>query len=318
MDDAVLNALHAEPPAEFSERLRSQLRRHEVAARAPRRWPVAKIAASAVLIAGVGGLFSVPTVRAYAQSFLSLFRVVNFVAVPVDRGRMDALKQLDLPRLIGDSVEVMQDGGPPVPMVSLEQASAAAGFAVRVPSWLPPDGRIVEMAVRGAHVVRITADGARLQQLMDALGIRDVRVPDGFDGQTATIRVPPVVMVRFEHGGRHTRLFQTQSPEVALPAGVDPAALGEIGLRILGVARDDARQFARAIDWSTTVLVPVPPTARLLRQVNIGGHSGIAFEHQPPEEAVTTSVLWARDGRVFGLVSVQERSQVLDMANSIE
>ena len=318
MDDTTLNALRAEPPAAFADRLRASLQRVEVAAAPRRRWPVGKIALTAATVVVMAALLNVPAVRASAQSFLSLFRVVNVVAVPVDVRRMDTLKQLDLPRLVGESVQLVQDGGPPVPMPSLEQAEAAAGFAVRQPSWLPPDARVVEIAVRGEHIVRVTADAPRLQDVMDALGIRDLRVPDGLDGQIVTMRVPPVVMVRYEHGGRHTRLFQTLSPEVAMPAGINPAALGEIGLRVLGLSREDAQQFASAVDWNTTLLVPVPPGARLLRQVNIGGNAGIAFEHQRPDQAVTTTVLWSRGGRVFGLVSVQERSQVLDMANSIE
>jgi hypothetical protein len=318
MDDARLDALRAEPTADFAERLRTTLRRHELAATPRQRWPFVRIAASAAAVAVMAALFSVPAVRASAQSFLSLFRVVNVVAVPVDVRRMDTLKQLDLPRLIGDSVQLVRDGGSPVPMPSLEQAGATAGFTVHVPGWLPSAARIVELEVRGEHVIRVTADAVRLQQLMDALGIRDLRVPDGLDGQIVTMRVPPVVMVRYEHGGRHTRLFQTQSPEVQMPSGVNPAALGEIGLRVLGVSRDDAKQFAGTIDWNTTLLVPVPPAARLLRPVSIGGSAGIAFEHQPPNDAVTTTVLWSRNGRVFGLTSVQERSQVLDMANSIE
>jgi hypothetical protein len=318
MNDTRLTALRAEPPAEFAEDLRATLRRHETPVTARKHWPVVRFAASIAIVAAIAGLFSVPAVRVYAQSFLSLFRVTNFVAVPVDVRRMDTLKQLDLPRLVGETVQVVQDGGPPTPVGSLEQASAAAGFAVRVPRWLPDEARIVEMSVRGAHVVRVTADAARLQQVMDALGIRDLRVPDGFDGQTVTIRVPPVVMIRYEHRGRHSRLFQTESPDAALPAGVNPAALGEIGLRILGLTREDARQFAQTIDWNTTLLVPVPPTASSLRPVNIGGHAGISFQHQPPNQALTNTVLWSSTGRVFGLVSLQAMSQVMEMANSLE
>ena len=54
-------------------------------------------------------------VRASVAQFLSLFRVVNFVAVPVDPGRLERL-QGGAPRdrrLIGEHVEMIADPGPP-------------------------------------------------------------------------------------------------------------------------------------------------------------------------------------------------------------
>jgi len=154
--------------------------------------------------------------------------------------------------------------------------------------------------------------------VMDALGIRDLRVPDGLDGQAVTIHVPPVAMVRYEHGSRHTRLFQARSPEVAVPDGVDLAALGEIGLRIFGLSREDARTFSRVIDWQTTLLVPLPPTARSFKEVDIAGSRGIAIQAQPPNASLTNIVLWSRGGRVFALMSVQGMSDVVQMANSVQ
>lgn len=323
MDDTRLLALRQDPPTEFAERLRASLRRQETVAPVRRPWPIGKIAASAAIAAGTVGLFSIPAVRASAQSFLTMFRIVNFVAIPVDERRIDTLKQLDLPQLVGEHVQVLQDPGPPVAVGSPEAAGAAAGFEVMMPNWLPDDARIVEISVSGEHGMRVTADTSRMQQLMDTLGISDLRVPDGLNGQMVTIRVPPVVMLRYEHGGRHTRFFQARSPEVTMPAGVDSAALGEIGLRILGLPREDARQFARVIDWNTTLLVPVPSTAGSFKQVDIAGNpgvaiQGVAIQGQPANESPTNVVLWSAGDRVFGLKSIQEMSQVLRMANSVQ
>jgi hypothetical protein len=318
MDDALFYGLRRDPRPEFAAELRASLRRQEITLPARRRFPAARIAASIAAAAAATVLFSVPAVRAAAQSFLGMFRVVNFVAVPVDEHRIRTLQQIDLPRLIGEHVQVLQEPGPPVPAASLAQAGAAAGFDVRVPAWLPPDARIIEIAVAGERQLRVTADATRLQQLMDALGINDLRVPDGLDQQVVSVRVPPVVMVRYEHGGRHSRLLQARSPEVAMPVGVDPSALGEIGLRLLGLTREDARQFARSIDWNSTLLVPLPPTVSSVRHVDVAGNPGIALEFQPPNQSHTNAVLWSRGGRVFALVSIQEMPQVLQMANSIE
>lgn len=318
MDDVLVQGLWREPPERFARDLRKRLRAQEAPSSArPQRRVTRAAGIVAMLVVAVGAL-AVPEVRASAHAFLSMFRVVNFVAVPVNDARVDKFKAIDLPRLVGEGVQVVENPGPPLDVASPDAAAATAGYAVRQPASLPEGSRIIQVAVQKERALRVTADAARLQQVMDALGITDLRVPQGLDGQTVNVRVPPVVMIRYEHGKRHTRLFQSLSPQIALPAGVEPAALGEIALRILGLTREDARHFAGSVDWSTTLLVPLPPTTHAFRQVNIAGHPGIAVEARPPDAAPTNIVLWSADGRVFGIVSVEEMTDVLEMANSIK
>jgi hypothetical protein len=98
---------------------------------------------------------------------------------------------------------------------------------------------------------------------------------------------------------------------------VDLQALGEIGLRILGLAPADARQFAQAIDWHSTLLVPIPPIVTSFRQVSINGQPGIMLQHQPREQSPTTVVIWSTPDRVFGLVSIAGVQDALAMAESV-
>jgi len=318
MTDIWMNALRREPSAEFKEQLRRRLRNDEAAAQAPapsyRRFI---LAAAAVVLLSV--LLAVPAVRASAAQFLSLFRVVNIVAVKVEPSRLDSLKAQDLEigKLIGEHVEVLVDPGPPVPVGSIDEAASVAGMPIAVPQWLPEDSKIIETAVMGERVLRITASANRLQQVMDALGITDLTAPPALEGQVVNVRVPPVVMVRYEHGNRRTRLFQARVPQVTLPTSVDLATLGEIGLRILGLSQADAHQFAQAIDWHTTLLVPVPPGVSSFRQVSVGGRPGILMQHQPPDQSPTSVVLWSTPERVFALVSIDGLDQVLNMADSV-
>jgi hypothetical protein len=276
------------------------------------------LAAAAVVV--LSALLSVPAVRASASEFLSLFRVVNFVAVPVEPGRLDRLEanELGIGTLIGEHVEVLADPGPSVAVASLDQAASAAGMSIAVPQWLPNDSTIIETTVTREGAVRITANATRLQQVMDALGITDLSVPAGLDGQTVTVRVPPVVMVRYDHAGRRSRLYQARAPQVSLPSSVNLAALGEIGLRILGLSPADARQFAQAIDWNTTLLVAIPQGVSSVRQVTINGRPGIVLQHEPASQSPTSVVLWSTTDRVFALVSIKEIEQVLAMANSVQ
>jgi hypothetical protein len=324
MDESWLSAFKKEPRADWAESLRVRLQESETPDVLPdvsHRWPLRLIATLAVLVLAVG-IFTVPALRASAVSFLALFRVVNFVAVPVDPERLRALddNHLNLERLIGDHVQVLADAGPPKSVASTNEAEAVAGFPLKMPSWLPPDTKIIEMAVSGERAARVTADSKRLEEVLDTLGITDLRLPAGLDGQAVTVRVPPVVMVRFESGGRsprRTRFFQAPPPEVTMPAGIDSSVLGEIGLRVLGVPKDTARQFAAAIDWNTTLIVPIPPMAQSFRQIEIRGKPAIAISYQPPGESPTTMLLWSDGVRVFGIQSIQSYEQVVAMADSV-
>lgn len=317
-EDTWLHTLRSDPSPLFKAQLRERLRALEPAIDTRQDWPRRTLfAAAAVFVVAV--LIAVPGVRASVSEFLALFRVVNFVAVPLDTNRLDRLQaeHLEIGALIGEHVQVVQAAGPPVHVASVDQAAAAAGITLAVPQWLPDNTRVIETSVMGERVVRVTADAVRLQQVMDLLGINDLAVPEGLHGQVVNLRVPPVVMIRYESGNRRTRLFQALAPQVTLPRSVNVQALGEIGLRILGLPAREASQFARVIDWNSTLIFPVPPTARSFRQVTINGRLGVHIEHQPPNESPTHIVLWSTNDRVFALASIDHVEHVLAMAHSV-
>lgn len=345
MNDTQLSALRREPSPEFAGRLKERLDAAGVPIAAKRaRWPLAGIAASIVVVAATGALFTVPTVRASARSLLAKFRVVNFVVVEVGESRVSELRatELDLPDLVGRHVQILQEPTPPVPAVSPEQAGDVAGIDVRLPAWLPPQVERKAIDVTGPGLLRVRADTARLQQLMDFLGIDDLDVPHGLNGKVADIRIPSIVRIQYEvtcEDCARAEFIQAKSPEITLPDGVDIAALGEIGLRILGVSAAEARQFARTIDWGSTVLVPVPWGASSFRQVNIDGHPGIAIEREievensgdrPGAAAMVSGrgekvrsvryervLLWSADGVVFGMKGDFRTESLLRMAHSV-
>ena len=317
-EDAWLRGLRNDPSPIFIEQLRARLRAHDPAGDARHDRPRRALVTMAAVV-GVAVLISVPGVRASMAQFLSLFRVVHVVPVPVDSSRFDRLEaeHLEIGALIGEHVEVVVDPGPPVSMASVADAEAAAGLTLALPQWLPDNTRVLETAVVGERVVRVTASSQRLQQVMDALGINDLAVPAGLDGHVVNVRVPPVVMIRYDHGQRRSRLYQARTPQLTLPESIDVQVLGEIGLRILGLAPGEAKQFARAVDWHSTLVVPVPPNASAFRQVNIGGHLGVVIQHHPRDQSPTHTLVWSTANRVFVLVSMQGSEHALAMANSV-
>jgi hypothetical protein len=317
-NDAWLHSLRSDPSPAFTQQLRARLHAGNPVVDTRRDWPRrALVAAFAVGV--VAALVAVPGVRASVSEFLALFRVVHIVPVAVDESRLERLKaeNLAIGALIGEHLEVVHDPGPPVSVASFADAAAAAGMTLAVPQSLAPNTKVIETAVMGERVLRVTASSERLQQVMDALGINDLSVPAGLDGHVVNVRVPPVVMIRYEHGNRRSRLFQARTPQLTLPDSINVQALGEIGLRILGLAPAEAKQFAQAMDWHSTLIVPVPPNASQFRQVNINGRLGVVINHQPPNQSPTHTIVWSTPERVFVLVSIQGYEQALAMATSV-
>jgi hypothetical protein len=328
IDDTSLFSLREEPSPEFAARLQATLRdldRHEARV-PPRRWPVLRIAASLAAAAAAAALLAVPSVRAAAESLLARFRMVHFVAVEVEESRVAQLRssEIDLPRLIGERVQVVQEPGPPIAAASPEEAGAATGFRVRVPGWLPPEVTLRATTYRGPGRVQVVAETARLEHLLDLLGIDDVQVPPALDGHTATIDVPAMVRLTYANDrGAEAHFLQARSPEVVLPEGVEVEALAEIGLRILGFGAEEAKRFAQAIDWRSTMLVPIPSGKARFKRVDINGNPGLLIARTvpatgsaspaPPAREVQM-LIWSADGMVFGIRGNFRDESVLRMA----
>ena len=322
-EPSFLDALRREPDRDFAERLRTRLQQQPAGRVRHGRHPLAKLAAGLAVAAGVGFALTLPAVRARASSFLALFREVSFVAVPVSAGDAQRVNGLDLEHLIGERVQVLEQNAS-VAVTSPEQASAAAGFTMLLPSALP-DGTVrTGIEVGGRNVARITADTARLKQVLDALGLSDLAVPEELDGETAMITVSPMVLTAFAQGDRKAVFIQGPMPEVLMPAGVDLAQLGEIGLRVLGMPADEARTFAKSVDWRSTFLVPVPPMATRFRQVLVGSDRGVVIEGPIIDDATKVEkgnwnlLLWSHAGRVYGIRSTMRLGDVMAMANSLQ
>ena len=323
MGELNLEALRREPDPEFAERLRARLRQQPAGRVRHGRHPLAKLAAGLAVTAAAGFALTLPTVRARASSFLALFREVSFVAVPVSSTDVQRVNGLDLEHLIGDRVQVLEQNAA-VAVTSPEQANTVAGFTMLLPSVLPEGTVRTGIEVGGRNVARITADTTRLKQVLDALGLSDLDVPQELDGETAMITVSPMVMTGFAQGDRKAMFVQGPMPEVLMPAGVDLAQLGEIGLRVLGMPADEARTFAKSVDWRTTFLVPVPPMATRFRQTLVGSDRGIVVEG-PIIDDVTKAekgnwnlLLWSRGGRVYAIRSTMRLADVMAMANSLQ
>jgi len=315
MDDQFLHDLRRAPSPEFAARLRADLRAQGVPSRARGRSAAAQWLAAAAAVAAVSFAFTFPEVRAGAAAFLDLFRVVNFAGVRFDPQRLAGLKAggVGLPSLFGE-IEPLTESSLPVSYASPAEAGQTTGIEVRVPTWMPPEWTLAETVVSAEHSARVTANTAKLQTVLDALALDDVRLPEGLDGQVATVHLPAVVALTYRDGPRALRLFEARSAEISFPAGFDVPALAQAALRILGLDRDEAYRMAYAIDWRNTLVVPVPVDAASFRQVDVAGTDGLLIERARGE----CLLLWSTNGQMYALAAPLGAAAMLEIAHSLQ
>src|SRR5206468_2261182 len=165
---------------------------------------LAPVTAGALATVLAVALFAFPSVRASAQAMLDMFRVRKFAAVHFDGARMDKLRQLSEDRtfMVFDHQDIVRDPGPPEVVASTAAASAAAGFQVARPGYLPAGLSPDTIRVEGAGEARVSVSEAKLRALLDALDLRDVVVPAGLNGKMVEVRKAPVVIQQFRNTGR--------------------------------------------------------------------------------------------------------------------
>lgn len=327
-DDDFLSALREDPPPVFAQQLRSRLAAIEGQS-APRRRislrPLLGLAAGLVVI---GALAASPAVRAAASEFLEVFRVRRFAAVPVDQDRLARLQkaELDIKALLSDQIEVIEEPGEATVVADAAAAEAAAGFELRLPTWLPKDASLDEIRVSGAGKARLQIDASRTQEILAALGVPDAKLPPSADGAVATISTSPVIQVRYSRGTREIVLTEAMAPVVALPSELDLTALGELALRAAGMGEEEARLFARRVDWRSTLLVPVPAIGGHFRDVEVRGQRGIVVTHTRAKDPRDrhSLLLWTEGDRIFALAGRGagadgrgEGVELLEMAESL-
>lgn len=336
MEDQFMTLLREEPRPEFKRNLKRRLSLAEGTRTpaAPRRFVNARLA-----MAGLAGVLVVtlivsPAAQALAQEFLNLFRVRRITAVSVSPEVMSQMRdsRLDIRAALDGQVEVLQQ--PPDPQVvgSLAEAGQLAGIPVFAPARVPEDLSGPEIVVHGGGVERVSADVARIQTVLETLGAQDITLPAGVERLSVTISRPPVVALVYQRvpdrsaGG--VVFMQSRSPEIALPPGVELAALGELALRLFGMSPDEARQMARSIDWNSTLLLPIPADMATFREVQVRGATGLLVlatgshastvtvgDHQVGQFAM---LLWSEGDRVYAAAGDIDAMTLVDMADSMQ
>lgn len=281
------------------------------------RWKPVWIGLTVLVIASLFIFY--PPLRTAASDFLGIFRVRKFVAVPIN---VSALENPTFENLLqsafSDQLTVTKEPGPAIPVASPEEASAALGFAVRLPSALP-EGYTAQpsMSIQGEFAFRARVDMDYVLAVREALGKTDVPIPPGLDGAVLDVTVPKILAANYASERGWFTVVQAMSPEVQLPPNLDLQQIGEFGLRLAGIPADQARQMAAAIDWANTLIIPVPLGYASYEEVTVAGARGVLISDSTEDASRHHLLVFAKDGIVYGLEGAATAQELLAAAESM-
>ncbi len=304
-----------------------------------RKWfaiPAVRYAAAVVVILAL--LLAFPGTRAMADQLLNLFRVQQVQVLPVDFTGLTQLTGNDalgkqLSGLISSSVKLTNGSETITPAADAASASQQAGFNVRLPQGAKPS----QIYVTSAAGFTITVDRAKAQALLNEAGRTDLALPASVDGAEITVSIPASVSAAYgacpqpqaEGAGANDGpipgrrypdcliFVQLPSPTVNAPAELDVAQLAQIGLEFTGMSPEQAAAYTHSVDWTSTLVVPIPKNAATYKQVSVDGVTGTLIQ-RPADDAPQFALIWVKNGILYTFSGLGTNSQqALQLAGAL-
>ncbi len=283
------------------------------------------------LIVAVGLSMSFAPVRTLAGNLLSLFRVREITFVQVDPTRLpdDETLQAALHKLEGimeEQLDLQVEGTSRA--VDVAEARTQAGYAVRFPDALQEEpGVVLRPGLRAVGEI----DLARVRALLSELGYGGVDLPDALDGAEVSVEFGTMVSATYgecERGKGSSggglpegciEYAQVPAPQLSAPPELDVEQLGRAYLQLLGMSHEEAAQFSERVNWATTLVIPLPPSAFLgYEDIVVDGVTGTMVRPSAPRPYVDEYLLtWVRNEVVYALHGTGSTEEALAIANSL-
>jgi hypothetical protein len=297
---------------------------------------------SAWAIVAVLALLSIaltfPSVRAAANSFLGLFRIQKVTVVQVNPGNLP--EQLgsssQLEALFSQDVKI-DEGGPAQPVTDAAEASAKAGFTVRLPDSSKGQPALT---VQPGGKATFNIDLNQVKAVLHEIGRDDIALPKALDGAAVSVDIPAGVIAQYgdckfdlqamqKYGEDPdnqraprlpdcTSLMQMPSPTISAPPGLDVAQVGEAFLQVMGMSQEEAARFAANVDWTTTLVVPIPRYGVTSQDVAVDGVTGSLLLQERTEGPTYYMLLWVKDGILYAITGQGSQQAALDLAGSLK
>ena len=264
-------------------------------------------------------ILSFAPARTWGQRVLQMLRVQKVAVVPVDVSALTAQygnsgREKLIAQLISDNLVVTMKPGEPASASNAVDAAGMAGFKVRTLDQLGTPQRIFVEQQAAFHM---TLDADRIRAVLDQAGRSDIQIPDSVNGSTVAVHIPRSVRLRYGNCSNGSappvttdnpsdfsciEFMQVPSPTVSVPPSLDMAALAEAGLQVTGMNAAEAHAFCQTVDWSSTLVIPVPQDRGASRTISVDGVNGTLIEMPPHDNFVGRYLLiWVKNGVVYSV-----------------
>jgi hypothetical protein len=314
---------------------------------APRWRPVWGLAAVALI---VSILVSVNPVRSWAQRVLAMLRVQKIQVVTIDPTTLMSSSQLDsrpyklFNQFIADNVVVTMDPGKPDVVSNVTRAAQLTGYPIRTIGSL---GAPHSVEVNGETAFQMTINRDRVATLLDEIGRSDINIPESANGALIAVHIPKTVIsmygdcpVRNRHVSSNpqskaealaerkmermanikdtncTYLIQAPGPTVSVPPDLNMSDIAEAALELAGMSPAEARSFCQTVDWSSTLVVPIPRNSSSYETVTVDGVEGTLIT-ETLSQGNRYSLLWIKNGVIHSLAGHGNSSDALSLAASL-
>jgi len=315
---------------------------------APRWRPAWGLAAAAVVVAVLVG---VNPVRTWAQRVLAMLRVQKIAVVTIDPTTLMNGSESDLRpyklvnQFISDNVVVTMGPGKSDVVTDVTKAAQLAGYRIRSIGSL---GAPQSIEVNGETAFQMTINRDRIETLLDEVGRSDIRIPESANGTLIAVHIPKTVIsmygdcpVRRRHAISDTQshaeamaerkmermarmnntnctyLVQAPSPTVSVPPELNMSEIAEAALQLAGMSAAEAHSFCQTVDWSSTMVVPIPRNTSSYETVSVDGVEGTLITETFPQ-GNQYSLLWIKNGVIHSMAGHGNSSDALTLAASLQ
>jgi hypothetical protein len=273
--------------------------------------------------------------RSWGQRLLAMLRVQKIEVVSVDPV-MPNLSQdragKMLGQLISDNMVFTKQPGKAADVSTAEQASALAGFHVRTISARTD---APQLSVEGETAFHLTLNRERLQAVLEEAGRPEIQLPASIDGAEVSVQIPKVVLARYgqmpkvEQGQDGSRavmrsndpnfivLAEVPSPTVSVPPNLNIAQVAEAGLELAGLSPEEAQTFVQSVDWTSTLVIPVPREGASYQKFPVDGTEGTLITSPRHGGQTGYTLIWIKGGIIYSLSGLGDGGNALTLADSL-
>jgi hypothetical protein len=295
--------------------------------------------ALAALVA-IAVLVSFAPPRSWAQKVLAMLRVQKVTVVALDPSSFSNTTSSPgqmIGKVLSDNLVVTMDPGKPQPVPDAATAGQMTGFAVRTLTALPD---APQFSVNGEGAFNMTLNRDRLQAILDEAGRSDIQLPASLDGAEVAAHVSKSVMIHYgqcsspdaaaSQGSGTTAtgsqpsncvfLAEIPSPTVSVPPDLNIQQVAEAGLEIAGMSPEAAQAFCQTVDWTSTLVIPVPRNATSYQTVDVDGVQGtlINLSHLGRSGQPGYTLVWVKNGIIYSLMGRGDSASAVSLASSLQ